>query len=135
VLPYAGAPRAPYALEPTVFPFPALAALAGRAPLGGPREVALACLVVGRLLVDTGASDGLTADQHKVRAQRTRQWLGSVAIPQPVRASLLRLAEASVDRHPDGLRTAVDAVMAVTATSLDQPARLELERLAQAVAG
>ena len=39
----------PYALTPTTFRFRALAALAGRAPLGGGRETALASYVVARL--------------------------------------------------------------------------------------
>lgn len=132
---YAGAPRAPYALEPTVFPFPALAALAGRAALGGPREVALACLVAGRLVVDSSVRDGLTPDQRKVRAQRTRQWLGSVAIPQAVRSALVRLVEATSGEDRGTLKESLDAVMTVTANHLDPASRLELERLAQAIAG
>ena len=39
----------PYSLESLAFPFPALAALAGRLPLGGGREVALAAMLVARL--------------------------------------------------------------------------------------
>ncbi len=132
---YAGAPRAPYALEPTIFPFPALAALAGRASLGGPREVALACLVAGRLVVDSRVPDGLTPDQRKVRAQRARHWLGSTAIPQGVRGALVRLVEATFAEDRDAVKEALDAVMTVTANHLDPAARLELERLAQAIAG
>lgn len=135
VLSHPGTPRAPYALAPTVFPFPALAALAGRASLGGPREVALACLVVGRLVVEAGDVDGLTSDQRRVRAQRTRQWLSAAAIPQPVRGSLVRLVETTAGGDRAATRAALDAVMTVTASHLDQAARLELERLAQAIAG
>lgn len=135
VPPHPGLPRAPYALEPTPFPFPALAALAGRAALGGPREVALACLVAGRLVRDSGNGDGLTGDQRKVRAQRTRQWLGSAAIPQPVRTPLVRLVDAAGAGDAQALRAALQAVMTVTANHLDPAARLELERLAQAIAG
>ena len=130
-----GAPRAPYALEPTVFPLPALAALAGRASLGGPREVALACLVAGRLVADGGDGAGLTVEQRKARAQRTRQWLSAAAIPQPVRSSLVRLVDATVADDRQVVRQALNAVMMVTANHLDPAARLELERLAQAIAG
>jgi len=49
----------PYALAPTSFRFPALAALAGRAPLGGQREVVLAAYVVARLAHDTLAERGV----------------------------------------------------------------------------
>ena len=128
------APRAPYSLEPTAFPFPALAALAGRASLGGPREVALACLVAGRLVIDSDGQDGLSGEQRRLRAQRTRHWLGSVALPQPVRASLIQLAEATAGDDWRAVGAALDAVMTVTANLLDQAARLELEKLAQAVA-
>ena len=47
----------------------------------------------------------------------------------------VRLVEASLSDDPGGLRSAVEAVMTVTANSLDQAARLEFERLAQAIAG
>lgn len=128
------APRAPYALEPTIFPFPALAAMAGRAPLGGPREVALACLVVGRLVVDATTAGPLTEDQRSVRIQGARHWLGSAAISAPVRAALGKLAEATQGADTGGLRAALDSVMTVTANQLDPAARLELGRLAQAIA-
>ena len=128
------APRAPYALEPTIFPFPALAAMAGRAPLGGPREVALACLVVGRLVVDTTSGGSLSDEQRGVRVQGARHWLGSAAIPAPVRTALGRLAEATQSADAAALRAALDSVMTVTANQLDPAARLELGRLAQAIA-
>ena len=46
-------PQPPYALDAPAFPFPALAALAGRAPLGGQRETVLACFVAARLVRDS----------------------------------------------------------------------------------
>jgi hypothetical protein len=129
------APRAPYALEPTVFPLPALAALAGRAPLGGPREVALACLVVGRLVAErTDARSALNSDQRKARAKGARHWLGTAAVPPGIKSALNRLAEATVDGDRASIRGVMDAVMAVTANELDQGTRLELVRLAQAIA-
>src|SRR5262245_59136284 len=82
------APRAPYALEPIAFPLPALATMAGRASLGGPREVALACFLVGRMVADmTADAAPLTAEQRRQRAQGARHWLGSMAIPAPIRAA------------------------------------------------
>jgi hypothetical protein len=128
-------PRAPYALEPTTFPFPALAAMAGRAALGGPREVALACLVVARLVLDSeSAVLALTPEQKRARALGAKHWLGSAAIPNPVRAALIRLAETSAGEDREALRTAHESVMTVTANQLDSGARLELGRLAQTVA-
>ena len=126
-------PRAPYALEPTAFPFPALAALAGRAPLGGPREVALGCFVVARI-VSRAAVDGLSAEQRRERVQGVKHWLGAAALAVPVKQVLMRAADASVADEREGLKSALDSVMTVTANQLDPAARLELGRLAQAVA-
>jgi hypothetical protein len=128
------APRAPYGLEPTAFPLPAVAALAGRAPLGGPREIALACFLVGRMVTDLASTHPvLTADQRKVRAQGTRHWLGSATIPSPVRVALMRLVESTSAGDLAGTRTALDSVMTVTANHLDSAARLDLGRLAQTI--
>jgi len=129
-----GAPRAPYSLEPTSFPLPALAMSIGRAPLGGPREIALACFLVGRLVRDAAQSDDLlTADQRRVRAQGAKQWLGSAALPATIRSALVRLAETTVGVDSNAVRAALESVMTVTANQLDSGARLELGRLAQAV--
>lgn len=132
-----GAPRAPYALEPTIFPFPALATMAGRAPLGGPREIALACFLVGRIVRDaTSAAGALSPEQKSVRALGAKHWLGSAAIPTPVRSALAQLAESTALHGGDrtAIKAALDSVMTVTANHLDSAARLELGRLAQAIA-
>lgn len=130
------APRAPYSLEPCIFAFPALASLAGRAPLGGPRELALSCFLVGRIVRDAlSLEDVLTPEQLQYRLNGAKHWLGSAAIQAPVRGALNRLVETSATRDRGGVRAALDVVMTVTANQLDQGARLELLRLAQAVAG
>lgn len=134
----ASPPRAPYGLEPIGFPFPALAAQAGRAPLGGPREVALACLLVARLVRDAceprGSESTLSKEQRQVRASGVKQWLGSAAVAAPVRGALIKLAEATIDSDRGAIMAGLGAVMAITANQLDPGARLELDRLAQAVA-
>jgi hypothetical protein len=130
----ARAPRAPFALEPTPFPFPNLASMAGRAGMGGPREAALACLVVGRLVAETCAAGSiLTTDQRRARAQSARQWLAAGALAAGLRAPLGRLADATADADRDAMRDALESVIAVTASQLEQGARLELARLAQAI--
>jgi len=130
-----GAPRAPYALEPTVFPLPALATIAGRAPLGGPREIALACFLVGRIVMDAASrTAALSAEQRNARSLGAKHWLGSAAIPTPVRSALGRLAELTASEDRGALKSALDSVMTVTANHLDSAARLELGRLAQAIA-
>src|SRR3954453_19876564 len=58
----------PYALPTPVFRFRHLASLAGRAPIGGAREVALACFVAARLVSD--CCDPTLALDAEARAAR-----------------------------------------------------------------
>jgi hypothetical protein len=128
------APRAPYSLEPTAFPYPALAGLAGRAPLGGQREIVLACLLVARVVGDAAtSSERLSPEQRRARAKEVSDWLAATAIPAPVKGALARLAEVTAADDRSLISTALDSVMMVTANHLDPAARLELGRLAQAV--
>jgi hypothetical protein len=130
------APRAPYSLEPTAFAFPSLAAMVGRAALGGPREAAMACLLVGRVVRDAVVlRDQLTPEQLKQRALTAKHWLGAAAIQPQLKTALGRLADATSSGDAAALKVALDGVMTVTANHLDQGARLELGRLAQAIAG
>jgi hypothetical protein len=129
----ASVPRAPYALAPTPFPFPALAALAGQAPLGGPREAALACFMVARIVVDCVFEGTLGTDQNRARLQGVKHWLGAATLAAPTRAALQKLAESGVSGDREAARTALDSVIAVTANQLDPASRLELGRLAQAI--
>jgi hypothetical protein len=135
VPPIVSAPRAPYALEPTAFSFPALAAMAGRSNLGGPRELALACFLVGRIV--RGAMVGhesLTPEQLKHRSQAVKHWLGAAAIQPNIRLALSRLADVTASGDSAAVKAALDGVMAVTANHLDSGARSELGRLAQTIA-
>jgi hypothetical protein len=127
-------PRAPYSLAPTDFPLPALATMAGRAPLGGPRELALACYVVCRTVDGVSPDRALTAEQRKSRAQGARHWLGAAAIPAPARAALAKLADALATSDATSISDALAGVIAVTANKLDPGALSELGRLAQGIA-
>src|SRR5687767_9792480 len=122
----ANEPRAPYSLEPNVFPLPALAALAGRAPLGGQRETALACFVVGRLIAGAWASNASASEQGRERLQGVKHWLGSATLATPLKQALTRAAECASESDRMGAKTAIDSVMTVTANQLDPAARLEL---------
>jgi hypothetical protein len=128
------APRAPYSLEPTAFPFPALANLAGRAPLGGQREIVLACLLVARVVADARSGNGLlTLEQRRARAREVSDWLAATTIPANIRTALTRLAEGTSSEDQAQSSAALHSVMMITANHLDPAARLELGRLAQAV--
>src|SRR6476659_6098372 len=76
----------PYALSAPVFKFRHLATLAGRAPIGGAREVALACFVAARLAADC-CDPALDLDEpaRAARCAGAKLWLGTIAIPSPVR--------------------------------------------------
>jgi hypothetical protein len=109
--------------------------MSGRAALGGPREIALACLMVGRLVVDARQSAAsLSAEQRKSRAAGAKHWLGSAALPTPVRTALARLAEATAGDQAHTIQAALEAVTTVTANHLEPTARLEWSKLAQAIA-
>lgn len=121
--------RPPYALAPTPFRFAALAALAGRAPLGGQREVALATYFVARLAHDVLPERGLLQAVRAERAANAKHWLSTLGLPPSVRPALARLIDASAG---DGaaIAEALAAVIAVTANFLDSGARSDLTKLA-----
>ena len=109
--------------------------MGARAPLGGPREAALSCLMVGRLAADfLAAGPTLPQDLRTARVQGARQWLSATALAPPVRAALLRLSDATAGDRAGAVAEALDSVMTVTANLLDPAARLELGKLAQALA-
>ena len=110
--------------------------MGARAPLGGPRETALACLLVARMTADAAdPTAALSPEQRRSRAQEARQWLGAATLAAPARAALVRLADATAGEPPDGMAVALDSVMTITANQLDPAARLDLTKLAQMLAG
>lgn len=125
----------PFTVDPPLFPFRALAALAGRAPLGGPRESALAVLVVARLVVRALPPFPFTASVRTARSEAVRGWLTAVPGVSPtLRTALLRLAEATGVDDRNALASALGSVTDITAPLLDRAARSELDRLAQRLA-
>jgi hypothetical protein len=126
-------PAPPFSLAPPTFAFPALAAQAGRAALGGARETVLACLMGARLVV--GALEGgIGLEARAARAVAAKSWLASLALPATVRPPLVRLFESSGSAPRDELATLLRSVTVVTAQYLDQGARLELESLVGSLA-
>ena len=121
--------QSPSALAAPVFPFRSLALLAGRAPLGGPREIALATFVAARLAASTAVPAPLDGAVRARRAEAARQWIGSVALPPGVRAAFLRLAACTGEENVPATHAAMAKVMELTAATLDRSARAELDRL------
>jgi hypothetical protein len=118
----------PYALAPTSFRFPALASLAGRAPIGGQREVVLAAYVVARLAHDTLAERGLSTETRTDRAAHAKTWLATLALPAPARAALQRSIDASA-ADPRVAADAINGVIKAVDAFLDSASRLELAQL------
>lgn len=123
----------PYALEPLRFPFPALAALSGRLPLGGGREVALAALLVARLTQGVLPEEGLSVADRTTRAAAAKVWLASLALPAPTRTPFVRGVDASV-ATPLIAAGALRSLIAAINAHLDGAAVQELERLARQLA-
>ena len=121
----------PYALSAPVFRFRHLAALAGRAPIGGAREVALACFVAARLVSDC-SDPALDLDEasRAARCAGAKGWLGTMAIPSPVRTPVAKLAEASANADPAAMAPLVVSLAKAAESFLDAASRSELDLLA-----
>ncbi|HEX7978497.1 MAG TPA: hypothetical protein VF461_07845 [Gemmatimonadaceae bacterium] len=125
----------PYALSAPVFRFRHLAALAGRAPIGGAREVALACFVAARLVSDC-CDPALELDEPALAARcaGAKGWLGTIAIPSPVRTPVAKLAEASATASPAAMAPLVSSLANAAESFLDAASRSELDVLAARLA-
>ena len=120
----------PYALAATPFRFPALASLAGRAPLGGDREVALATYLAARLAHDALGDHGISQPVRAERAVHAKSWLATLSLPASIRPALARLVDAS-GGDVKAVSAALRTVIGATSSRLDPPARAELNRLAE----
>ncbi len=103
--------------------------MAGRSPLGGPRETALATLIAARLAAGAAPPSALAMALRAGRADSARAWLTSVALPAPVRSAVLRLVEATAGDDTRAIAIALAKVTDITAQQLPRGARSELDRL------
>lgn len=127
------APLPPYALAAPNFPFRHLAVLAGRAPIGGAREVALGCFLAARLAADrVGENDG-DGPARAARAAGAKGWVGTLALPPAVRAPLQRCVESSASGSRGAVRRELTALMTAAAPFLDAGSWGELEALTTAL--
>jgi len=123
----------PYALVTPEFRFRALAALAGRATLGGARELVLGLLLGARLVDGVVGDHPLAPPLRRARMSAAKTWLSSLALPSTTRATLARLAEATAIDDRRALVDIWEAVMAIVTPSLDVPSRAEMRRLSNAL--
>ena len=124
-------PAPPYVLATPVFRFRALASLASRSSLGGPREVTLATYLIARLVDDCLPDKALPPAARAERAAAARAWLANIALPAAVRAALSRLA-AGTGGDPSTIGAALTSVISAVDAYLDAASRAELVRLERA---
>lgn len=121
----------PFSVPPIRFPFRALAARVGRAPLGGEREVAMAALMVARLACDALGLRAADVKQREGRATAAKTWLASIAVPASARPALSRALDATAhDRAAIG--EALEEVVKVAAPWLDDASLAELRAVTSA---
>ncbi|CAN5172474.1 hypothetical protein BH09GEM1_BH09GEM1_38100 [soil metagenome] len=125
----------PFALAPPVFRFRHLAALAGRAPIGGAREVALACFVVARLAAERVGAGHDDQQPRTARSLAAKAWLGTLALPNPVRGSATRCAELGADGDRAALIRELQGLVVAASGYLDGHSRTELDALARSLEG
>ena len=125
----------PYALLAPVFRFKHLATLAGRAPIGGAREVALACFVAARLAAECGLGSDDDVESRANRSAGAKAWLGTLALPAGVRTPAALCVERSAAGARLALSREISSLAQAAAAYLDVPSRAELDVLAASLAG
>lgn len=124
---------APYSVAPTPFRFPALAALAGSAAIGGRREIVLGTYLAVRLADDAFSGAGLSSDARAERARAARHWLGMIALPPSVLAALAAVLD-STTRDSAAIADGLRGALSVVGSWLDEGSRLEVRMLTDALA-
>ncbi len=119
----------PYSLAAPSFRFRALASLAGRAPLGGEREMALASLMAARLADALLLAIPLSASARTSRAAGARVWCSTLTLPAAARIPLARVVDASENGDRPHIAAALAAFTAIAGPVLDAAARAELSEL------
>ena len=124
----------PYALIAPEFRFRGLAALAGRAALGGARELVLGTLLGARLVEGVVGDHPLSASLRRARATAAKTWLSALALPASTRSTLAKLAEATGGDDLTALKDAWESAAALVVPTLDAASRVELRRLSSMLA-
>ena len=125
----------PFALVAPAFRFRHLAGLAGRAPIGGAREVALACFVAARLAAECVIASDDPPRDREARYAGAKAWLATMALPAPVRGSVARCAELSVSGAAGDMAQEISALTQAAAAHLDAGSRAELSTLSALLRG
>ncbi len=118
----------PYALETFAFSLPALASCAGRAPLGGDRDLTLGVWMSARLALAMLPPISLSAVERTLRAEKAKQWLNGLPVPQPARMAFLRAFDASATYPPQAADALAELATTVTG-HIDDASQREVAEL------
>lgn len=119
----------PYALDTTTFCFPTLALCAGRAVLGGDRDLVLGVFMAARLAQALLPPVQLEKSHAAGRAERAKMWLTGLTMPQPARMALLRAFDGT-GVSPDRAADAIDELARIVTGHVDAGGQQELTTLA-----
>ncbi|MEP6904892.1 MAG: hypothetical protein ABI875_02340 [Gemmatimonadales bacterium] len=118
-----------FSLATPRFRFRALAACAGRAPLGGDREVAMACLVGARMASSMLPPYSIVSTDSHLRSAAARQWLASMSLPPAVRTALAHLADTVASGDKTAAGEALSKLTGAAAHQIDEASAVELRAL------
>ena len=125
----------PFALSSPEFRFKALAAHAGRAALGGDREVALACFAVARLAAGILPPFMLSPGDMASRVANTKQWLASLTLPNQARTAAAHAIDSIGGNDRPAVVAALSSMLEVAVAQLDQASTAEMHELMGALSG
>jgi len=123
----------PYALASVVFRFRALAALAGRLPLGGERELVMALWMGARLADGCTAREQLPGPLRKARVSAARHWIAALSLGVAARSAANQLAESSGGESREQVIVSLERLVTLVQAQLDPPSRTELRQLIAAL--
>lgn len=129
---------APHSLAFRTLPFRALASLAARSPMGGEREIVLGCFMAARLVslvADPPGGDAVPVETRGERAAAARTWLAGLAMPATLRTLFARVVDASATDDRAEIARRLVALTQSVERFLDEPAKAELDMLAERLAG
>jgi hypothetical protein len=118
-----------FALATPVFRFRSLAALSGRASLGGDRETLLACLQLGRLCAGILPPYSLARELTLERTEHTKQWLSSLAVPSGIRSTAFGVIGGLTGHDRARCALAFEDLVKAAVGQLDEASRAELNAL------
>jgi hypothetical protein len=128
-------PTLPLALSAQVFPCRALAQLAARAALGGPRETLLGVIQAVRLVDGAVGTYPLPEPARRARAASARSWLAALAMPATARQPIGRTIDATAGNDLGALAEAWADVVRAVSPACDLASRHELRRVSLRLPG